>query len=416
LAAIVDKAADKFLEPQDADAFRSEFRDLVFRRAESESTGIYPRDAGSYGQVARDQIARVLTPEVFDRSVPGMSNVETSLGSPWGIQFSVWDSDPEIRKDYEDFRWDAVRKDRARDYLDALVTAVSDYELPNLFGNTGRSRVNVMGTNATRNYDVSTQGLDDSSRKALARYTGTGNISSIQPLSQATIENVNDLFDGNVYNAINSFLRGDGNSLSWIANPKDMERFAREVQDIDRAFASASLPASTVVYRGAFLDTDNPIGIDIASLMEQSRLDPNFTWENAANALRGQVVMDRGFSSFTERPSHAYTFIRQKANAQDTGQDRIGVLYQMQLPEGSPAIPLYGYGNNNVDNKIGAFPTEQEILLPREVPMRIVDAQFQFPLDVGQGSQGRQVHHLDPSNEIKPYLVVLVEPDFSGVR
>jgi len=461
LVRVVDDAVDRYLDPTDAARFRSELRDLVFRQTETKSTGLYPDDFGSYGDAAEDRIQQRLTPEVFDYTVPGMRKFTLDLEdmSPVNNRLNkLWRSSPEIAEDFEAYHSLHNVGGWSQGFLDSVVRAISDYQLPDIYG-WRRTNANIQGTAATRNFDADIQVPDSRARSALSRYTGESNVDDIT-FTQGTEKNIRNLFDGNLYNALNTFLRsldsvrmntgasrsnlsyeqfydmeladapsamqfistamGPNNPISWIEDPSDLARITEEISNLDRAFQSASLPSDTVVYRGAFADPNHPIGINITELMEQSRADPNFNWQQAADALKGRVMVDRGFSSFTERPQHAYSFIRPKSYAArtDTGQDRVGILYQMRLPQGSPTIPLYGHANNDDANKIGSFAIEQEILLPRGVPMRIVDAKFRFPLDVDQGSMLKQGarHHLDAARQVKPYLVVLVEPDFSQVR
>jgi hypothetical protein len=452
LAQMIDDGIDQYLDPTDAARFREDLRNVAFRQAETKSPGLYPED--NFEFAAEDIVQNRLVPATFDSSMPGMRRLQADLEG-FDPQNPLWRKHPELLEDFEEDIKMRRFTGLPNDFFGTLVRRLSDYDMPDIYS-WGRSGSHIQGTDATRLFDSDVQVPDGRGRAGLARYTGEGNVQDFS-LTQGTEDNIENMFQGNMYNAVNTFLRtldsirlsspsasrltydefyniemadsayalgmartvmGPRNPISWIEDPSDLSRIMQEVRYLDRAFSSASLPSDTVVYRGAFVDPNHPIGIDINALMEQARSDPNFDWRRAAEAFKGREVMDRGFSSFTERPEHAYSFLRPKRYSPTTGEEGVGVLYQMRLPQGSPAIPLYGYFNDDDYHKIGAFAAEQEILLPRGVALRIVDAKFKFPQDVGQGSTSYQGarHQLDSASELKPYLVILVEPDFSQVK
>ena len=264
--------------------------------------------------------------------------------------------------------------------------------LPSMPSNAGQD-ASKMGSSVTRGFSPENI-LSTDTREFFRQYSLGGGASQVEKfgISFTAAMNIASQFGGSFYRAVNDMshqLATNGRIpyLSDADNRAAVAMFNR----IDSEFRNVALPASTTAYRGILASPNSPL-----AQWFRGTISGNAPSEN----LLGAVLPTRGFVSVSEDPSIAYEFVRTELG-KDLDPNSLGVVFQMVLPQGAPALPLYGH-KNSIDDYIGESSSEYEILLPRETGLRVVDYKIRYPDPTGS-------QHV----KTNPYLFLLVEPVFS---
>lgn len=141
----------------------------------------------------------------------------------------------------------------------------------------------------------------------------------------ASIRQALSRYTGDDHRWINAQLRG--------FEPRD-QKLDSLIEQLDAAFALPHLHWHGVVYRGAR-------GKFLRWLVEQ-------------DIGQGSILSDPGYASTSREFSVARSFAFAEPK---------GIVLRIRIAEGLPAISLAPYSN---------YPVEEEILLPRQAPLRVV--------------------------------------------
>lgn len=194
----------------------------------------------------------------------------------------------------------------------------------------------------------------------------------------------NDVTNTSVYQVINRNLRKPPDELRTNLTPRDQRAFMDLVAMFDGIFDGRFKTTEVAVgYRGSLIRT-HLLPVDIRS-------NPG--------AMIGQVIGDTGYGSWSDEPAEAFKFLRTKkvqGQIVPPAANQVPYLMQMQIPQGTPAIPM---------RHTSQIASEQEILFPREMRYRVVDIEprSKYP-DAPAGAV--------PADDVE-YYFMLVEPDFS---
>ena len=194
------------------------------------------------------------------------------------------------------------------------------------------------------------------------------NILGLRAVSDSGIqylERVSGRYDPSLYTVMNSILRRGLNVVRGEMSPRDFGAITEAIQLLDGAFD------------GRFVTTVPAVGYR-GTVINKQWLTPGV--ENDPRVLIGNTIQDAAYSSYSDSHHIAFNFLRTK-NFRPKTADEIGVVYQMEIPVGSPVIPM---------RHVSTFAQEAEILLPRGVGVKILDVE-------DRGS----------------YILALGEPDFS---
>jgi hypothetical protein len=189
-----------------------------------------------------------------------------------------------------------------------------------------------------------------------------------------------DINDSSVYKIINRNLRRPIEELRANLTPRDLKAFQELVAVFDGIFDGRfKSSARAVGYRGSMI-RDSRLPADI-------RRNPG--------AMIGQIISDAGYGSFSDEAEVAYRFLRTKGFKQ-VEPDQIGYIMQVEIPQGSPTIPM------RYTSKAAG---EEEILFPRQMRYRVVDIE-------PRSKYPRAPAGAVPADDVE-YYFMLVEPDFS---
>jgi len=231
----------------------------------------------------------------------------------------------------------------------------------------------VLGQN-TPEYDI-LRAYTDAGHSGQYLGVPTGNISvnaknalglrAVSDTGMQYLEQISGRWDPSLYVVMNSILRRGLNVVRGEMSPRDFGAMTEAIQLFDAAFDGRFVTGVPAVgYRGTVINAQW-LPVDVSN-------DPS--------ALIGQTILDSAYSSFSDSVNAAFSFLRTK-NYRPKGPDDVGIVFQIEIPTGSPVIPL---------QNVSTYASESEILLPRGVGIKILNVE-------DRGS----------------YIFALGEPDFS---